>query len=86
MFPDEKCPNIGDKLYNLNKNIFLNDYLYEILENVIGAQNKAITREYFNLNDEDFENDEDEKSSNSSDSESGKTENLNPLFMANVDA
>ena len=40
MFPDEKCPNIGDKVYYLDKNIFLNDYLYEILENVTGAQNK----------------------------------------------
>ena len=32
MFSDQACNNIGRKLRHINKNPFINDFLYQILE------------------------------------------------------
>ena len=33
MYPNNNCSNIGLKMKKINKNLFLNDFLYSIVEN-----------------------------------------------------
>ena len=49
MYPDET--NIGYKLDAINKNLFVNDFLYQILDSTKEIESKLIMSEYFNLKD-----------------------------------
>ena len=42
---------MGLRLYEISKNMFLNDFLYDVLGEVVGNQNKSVTRDYFKLYD-----------------------------------
>jgi len=52
IFPAKELPNIGLKLQSLDKNIFLNEFLYNILADIPGFQHQVIMREHFVLNAE----------------------------------
>ena len=52
VFPTRELCNIGLKLRSIDKNIFLNEFLYNILADVPAYQDQMIMREHFILNHE----------------------------------
>ena len=52
MFPYGTDLSIGEKVETLNKNLFLNEFLYNFLDNIELKDNKMIIRNLYGLNDE----------------------------------
>ena len=44
--------NIGAKMIDISKNMFLNDFLYDILGETSTNNKKKVLKEYFRLNDD----------------------------------
>ena len=57
LFPTAKTPSLGEKLDSLNKNLFINAFLYRILDEMPNAKDQEIMRAHFRLDDE-FQRDE----------------------------
>ena len=46
------CPNLGKKLKDLEQNMFVNDFLYNVLGEQPKAENRNVLSEFFRLNDQ----------------------------------
>ena len=57
MFPTAKTLSLGEKLDSLNKNLFINSFLYRILDEMHNEHDREIMRTHFRLDDE-FQRDE----------------------------
>ena len=54
MFPKKACGTLGLKLAEISNNMFLNDFLYNVLGET-KTTSKQVMREYFRLNDTEFD-------------------------------
>ena len=52
MFPSEKTYfSLGTKLGHINNNLFLNDYLYNVLGEEASKQKSDVVKEYLRIDD-----------------------------------
>ena len=55
MFPPYSYHNLHLKLQEIQKNIFLNDFLYDVLDTIPLVKNKMIMRDHFRMNYLEYE-------------------------------
>ena len=61
MFPEYSYYSLSLKLQEINKNIFLNDFFYDVLDTIPLRENKEVLRDYLRLNFIDYEENYDMK-------------------------
>ena len=52
MFIKKDAYNLGEKLDDIKKNLFINDFLYDILDKTPTLYDQMVMRKHFTLNDE----------------------------------